>query len=75
MYTYNDFITVFKNTLDKHALLKQASRKDLKFKSKPWMTRGLQKSVATKNKLFKSCYTQNNMHLINKYKKILKYSH
>ena len=37
--------------LDTYALLKRTSKYKLKFKSKPWITLGLQKSISLKNKL------------------------
>ena len=38
--------------LDKHAPLKKLSKYKLKFKTKPWITMALQKSISIKNKLF-----------------------
>ena len=38
--------------LDKHAPLKKLSKYKLKFKTKPWITTALQKSISVKNKLF-----------------------
>ena len=40
--------------LDTYALLKRIDKYKLKFKSKPWITLGLQKSVSAKNKLLKN---------------------
>ena len=37
--------------LDTHAPLKRINKHKLKFKSKPWITLGLQKSISVKNKL------------------------
>ena len=37
--------------LDTYALLKKINKYKLKFKSKPWITSGLQKSIFVKNKL------------------------
>ena len=42
--------------LDTYAPLKRINKYKLKFKSKPWITLGLQKSVSVKNKLL-SNYT------------------
>ena len=44
--------------LDTYAPLKRINQYKLKFKSKPWITLGLQKSISVTNKLFK--------HFINK---------
>ena len=38
--------------ISNHAPLGEAKKWDLKFQSKPWITSGLQKSIAIKNKLF-----------------------
>ena len=40
--------------LDTYAPLKRVNKYKMKFKSKPWATLGLQKSVSVKNKLLKS---------------------
>ena len=40
--------------LDTYALLKIFGKYKLKFKSKPWITLGLQKSISVKNKLLKN---------------------
>ena len=39
--------------LDTYAPLKRIDKYKMKFKSKPWITLGLQKSISVKNKLFK----------------------
>ena len=40
--------------LDTYAPLKRINKYQLKFKSKPWITLGLQKSISAKNKLLKN---------------------
>ena len=40
--------------LDTYAPLKRINKYKLKFKSKPWITLGLQKSISAKNKLLKN---------------------
>ena len=40
--------------LDTYVPLKRINRYKMKFKSKPWITLGLQKSISVKNKLFKN---------------------
>ena len=40
-------------SLDNYAPLKRINKYKLKFKSKPWIALGLQKSISTKNKLLK----------------------
>ena len=49
MYLAN--INVF---LDTYATLKRINKYKMKFKSKPWITLGLQKSISVKNKLLKN---------------------
>ena len=51
--------------LDTYAPLKRVKKYKLKFKSKPWITLGLQKSISMKNKLLTN--------FINKKDPILKY--
>ena len=43
----------------------------MKLKSKSRITKGLLKSISTKNKLFQQCYKQNNTFLVAKYKSYL----
>ena len=40
--------------LDTYAPLKRVNKYKMKFKSKPWITLGLQKSMSMKNKLLKN---------------------
>ena len=49
----NSFISTFQMTLDKHAPLTEMSRTEKKLSNKPWITKGIYKSIKTKNKLFK----------------------
>ena len=48
---YSDKINML---LDTYAPLKRINKYKLKFKSKPWITLGLQKSISVKNKLLTS---------------------
>ena len=51
------FITEnFSPIANKHALPEKKSRKEIKLKTKPWITEGILKSIQTKNKLFRKCY-------------------
>ena len=47
------FVDNMNDLLDKHAPFKKTSKYKLKFKSKPWVTAALQKSISIKNSLFK----------------------
>ena len=44
-------VTLFENVLNKHAPLKPFSKRQECIKSKPWLTKGLLRSIRTKNKL------------------------
>ena len=55
----------------RHTPLKNLSRKEAKTRSKLWLTKGLLKSIKTKNLLFCPCYKQQKTHLISKYKNYL----
>ena len=41
--------------------LKKTSKYKLKFKTNPWITPGLQKSIAVENKLLKKLFTSKNL--------------
>ena len=62
------FINEFSNIVNSHAPMKKMSKKKSKQKTKPWLTKGIMKSITTKNKLFAKCYKKNNTDLIAKYK-------
>ena len=64
------FINGFSFIVNTHAPLKQMSKTKSNQKFKPWLTKGILKSI--KNKLYANCYKQNNSNLISKYKQ---YSH
>ena len=44
--------------LDTYALFKRVNKYKMKFKSKPWITLGLQKSISVGNKLLKNFITK-----------------
>ena len=44
--------------LDTYALFKRVNKYKMKFKSKPWITLGLQKSISVRNKLLKNFITK-----------------
>ena len=50
---FDSFHNKLKNVINKHIPLKQLSQKDIKQISKPWITRGIQKSIKVKNKYYK----------------------
>ena len=47
--SYKTFLEKFESLLDTYAPLKKLSKDKLKFKDKPWITPGLQKSLSIKN--------------------------
>ena len=49
--SFQNFLDFMSRILDKHAPLKKLSKYKLKFKTKPWITMALQKSISIKNKL------------------------
>jgi len=67
-YTYEMLITAFQTVLDKLVPIKKSTRRDLKFKSKPWISRAIIKSIQTKNKMFKNCYKCKNNLMIQRFK-------
>ena len=48
-----NFVNNMNDLLDKHVPFKKISKYKLKFKTKPWITPALQKSISIKNALFK----------------------
>ena len=48
-----NFVNNMNDLLDRHAPFKKISKYKLKFKTKPWITAALQKSISIKNSLFK----------------------
>ena len=57
MCQWKIFVSNMNDLLDKHAPFKKISKYKLKFKTKPWLTPALQKSVSIKNALFKRYIT------------------
>ncbi len=50
---FDDFYAKISATIDKHASLKQLSKKDIKSLSNPWITVGIKTSIKIKNNLYK----------------------
>ena len=50
----DSFIATFTEVIDQFAPKRNASRKERKIRFKPWISRGLLKSIQTKNRLFKT---------------------
>ena len=72
-HSFEQFLKKINNILDRHATLKYMSRKQQKSISKPWITKGILKSIKTKNTLHnKFCQAKDNKSksdLHNKFKK------
>ena len=51
---FQNFSDSMNNILDKHALFKKITKYILKFRTKPWITPPLQKSISIKNKILKN---------------------
>ena len=50
---WNEFEKIFNDTVYTHAPLKPITRKKKRMYNKPWLTRGILKSIQTKNIMFK----------------------
>ena len=50
--SFHNYIEEVEKMISNHASLRKTRKRELKFQSKPWITSGLQKSIAIKNKLF-----------------------
>ena len=69
--TCAQFISKFSEIVNTHALSKQLSKKKSVQRKKPWMTKGIMKSISTKNKMYAKCYQKNQPDLLSYYKKYL----
>ena len=49
----SNFLDTINSVLNKHAPLKKVNKYKVRFKNKPWITSGIQKSIYIKNKLLK----------------------
>ena len=50
--SFHNYIEEVEKMISNYAPLRKIKKQELKFKSKPWINSGLQKSMAIKNKLF-----------------------
>ena len=58
--TFDEFVSLVQNVMEKHAPLKRLSRKQQKLKSKPWITKEINAMICRKNKMHKSHYILGN---------------
>ena len=66
-----NLITTFKTVLNKHVSLRTMTRKEKRLSEKPRTTKGILVSIKMKNKLFRSCFKNNNTDKKAVYKKYL----
>ena len=66
---FEEFVQLFKDTVNLHAPLQKASRKERQLKKKPWLSKGLLKSIKLKNKMYKEFITHSNNLRYEEYKK------
>ena len=66
---FSDCINIIKSTIEFHAPLKKLSRKQLKLKLKPWITKGLLVSIKHKQQLYKTHFVNGNSEQKKFYKK------
>ena len=50
---FEAFLQLFNATLDKHAPIKEFTKKEEKDKLKPWVTKGIKKSMSVRDKIYK----------------------
>ena len=50
--SFHNYFEEVEKMISNYAPLRKTRKQELKFKSKPWISSGLQKSIAIKNKLF-----------------------
>ena len=65
---YDSFHTALIQTLDEHAPYKKISRKESKLKLKPWLTKGILKSIKLKNILYKKFIRNKDPFIYTRYK-------
>ena len=65
---YDAFHNEFTQVINKHAPFMTLSNKELKWKKKPWLTKGIQKSIAYKNIVYRKYIRSKDTFMYNKYK-------
>ena len=68
---FQNLTSSFKNVLNKHAPLQKLSRKEKRLSEKPWISKGILKSIKTKNRLFRTHYRSSDPNKKLIYKKYL----
>ena len=62
------FYSEISEIVDRHIPIKQLSRKELKFRSKPWITPALKVSIHIKNTLYEKFSDKNSLYYHSKFK-------
>ncbi len=70
---FNFFTETFTKTIDKNAPYKELSRRESRFRQKPWITSDLKKAMCKKNKLYKKSLKSKAYTDIQAYKKFSNY--
>ena len=65
---FSSFYSKVSSIIDRHIPVKQLSRKELKLKSKPWITPALRKSLQVKNNLYKKFIKSKSIYYHSKFK-------
>ena len=65
---FSSFYSEVSSIIDRHIPVKQLSRKELKLKSKPWITPALRKSLQDKNNLYKKFLKSKSIYYHSKFK-------
>ena len=59
-FSFSKFFETFNNLLQKHAPIKKLSNKDKKTMKKPWITKGILKSIEKKSQIYRKCIRTKN---------------
>ena len=54
--------------INNHAPIRRLTKREIKIRAKPWITKGLKVSIAIKNRLYKSYLKSKNDYYFSKYK-------
>ena len=65
---FDAFYNKVTQIINKHLPIKQLSRKDLRFKSKPWITPGIKKSINFKNRIYRKYIASKSPYYHSKFK-------
>ena len=60
-FIFSKFLQIVRSAIDFYAPLRQASRKQKRIQSKPWLTKGLLVSIKRKQKLYRSHFMSHDL--------------